>query len=65
MSPFVPPRPKPHEGTLSLLGRMLFARRDNLGFLRERNYSMKMASYRAPGASTFSWSTSRSSRAPS
>ena len=21
MSPFVPPRPKPHEGTLSLLGR--------------------------------------------
>jgi cytochrome P450 len=53
MSPFVPPRPKPQDGTLSLLGRVLFARRDNLGFLRERNYSMKMASYRAPGFNLF------------
>jgi cytochrome P450 len=32
---------------------VLFARRDNLGFLRERNYSMKMASYRAPGFNLF------------
>jgi cytochrome P450 len=53
MSPFVPPRPKPHQGTLSLLGRVLFARRDNLGFLRERNYFMKMASYRIPGLDLF------------
>ena len=53
MSPFVPPRPEPHQGTLSLLARVLFARRDNLGFLRERNYSMKMASYRVPGLELF------------
>ena len=53
MSPFVPPRPKSHKGTLSLLGRVLFARRDVLGLLRERNYSMKMASYRAPGLELF------------
>jgi pimeloyl-ACP methyl ester carboxylesterase len=51
-----PVRPAPAQAArrnLSLLGRMLFARRDNLGFLRERNYSMKMASYRAPGFNLF------------
>jgi cytochrome P450 len=53
MSPFVPPRPKPRKASLSLLARVLLGRRDTLGFLRERNYSMKMASYRAPGVRLF------------
>jgi cytochrome P450 len=53
MSPFVPPRPKPHKGMLSMASRVAFALRDNLGLLRERNYSMKMANYRAPGVNCF------------
>ena len=53
MSPFVPPRPKPHHSKLSLATRVMFALRDNLGFLRERNYSMKMANYRVAGIELF------------
>ena len=53
MSPFIPPRPRQHQSKLSLMGRMLFASSDNLGLLRERNYSMKMASYRVPGLDLF------------
>lgn len=53
MSPFVPPYPEPHKGKLSLLARFLFARRNVLELLRERNYRMKLGHFRIPGLDLF------------